>query len=70
MDAYTKLAEIEDDGEAMEFMIECEMCGTWQHGVCMGIANEGLIPDGEYCCEKCKPERYVELIKYVYDTHM
>lgn len=54
-----------DDLDAAGFMIQCEMCKAWQHGLCMGFASESAIPQGDYYCEQCKPEDHVELLKYV-----
>jgi Transcription factor S-II (TFIIS), central domain/SPOC domain/PhD finger domain len=44
----------EDDGG---FMIQCEGCGKWQHGECMGYENEDEVGD-TYSCEVCRPELY------------
>ncbi|CCE65033.1 hypothetical protein TPHA_0J02130 [Tetrapisispora phaffii CBS 4417] len=36
--------------------IQCETCGVWQHGFCVGI-NEGEDSTlDKYWCEQCKPE--------------
>ncbi|KAK5459785.1 Histone deacetylase complex subunit [Exophiala xenobiotica] len=37
------------------FFVQCDKCGVWQHGGCMGLLDESLLPD-EYYCEQCKPE--------------
>ncbi|KAH8107890.1 hypothetical protein BXZ70DRAFT_19622 [Cristinia sonorae] len=50
----------EDPGEGT--MVECEDCGAWQHGSCMGFPTEEVIPDS-YFCEQCRPEMYPDLIK-------
>ncbi|KAH8119147.1 hypothetical protein DFH11DRAFT_1502092 [Phellopilus nigrolimitatus] len=44
-------------------MVQCETCMAWQHGPCMGFAEENEIPEGDYYCERCKPEDHVELLK-------
>ncbi|KAI1732700.1 PHD-finger domain-containing protein [Ditylenchus destructor] len=36
-----------------DFMIECERCKVWQHGVCMGVTNKN-VPSA-YFCEECHP---------------
>lgn len=36
------------------FFIQCENCGCWQHGYCVGITNDDA-PE-KYWCEQCKPE--------------
>uniref|UniRef100_A0A183BZB3 SET domain-containing protein n=1 Tax=Globodera pallida TaxID=36090 RepID=A0A183BZB3_GLOPA len=35
------------------FMIECDQCDVWQHGVCMGVTKK-TVPE-QYFCEQCKP---------------
>jgi len=54
---------LEDDPEAGEFMVQCETCGVWQHGLCMGYLTEDQVQDTDYHCELCKPEIHVELLK-------
>ncbi|OJA11701.1 hypothetical protein AZE42_02091 [Rhizopogon vesiculosus] len=52
----------EEDADAGEFMVQCETCNVWQHGLCMGYQHEADLQD-EYHCEECKPERHQELLK-------
>ncbi|OJA19253.1 hypothetical protein AZE42_11087, partial [Rhizopogon vesiculosus] len=52
----------EEDADAGEFMVQCEICYVWQHGLCMGHQHEADLQD-EYHCEKCKPEHHQELLK-------
>lgn len=54
----------EDGPDAGEFMVQCEMCKVWQHGLCMGYNSEDQL-DEDYYCEECKPELHVQLLKYV-----
>lgn len=54
---------VDDDGDAPEFMVQCEICMVWQHGPCVGFAQESELPPGDYYCEQCKPENHVELLK-------
>ncbi|KAK3323035.1 hypothetical protein B0H66DRAFT_555696 [Apodospora peruviana] len=44
-----------DVNEAARFLIQCDQCGAWQHGVCMGLRPSDGIPSG-YLCEECRPE--------------
>ena len=44
-------------------MAECESCHAWQHGTCMGYQSPETMPL-HYFCEKCRPDLYVELLKY------
>ncbi|OAP61416.1 hypothetical protein AYL99_03619 [Fonsecaea erecta] len=37
------------------FFVQCDNCSVWQHGGCMGLLDESMLPD-EYYCEQCKPE--------------
>lgn len=52
----------EDGPDAGEFMVQCEMCKVWQHGLCMGYNSEDQL-DEDYYCEECKPELHVQLLK-------
>jgi len=36
------------------YMIQCETCYVWQHGLCVGISTDNE-PD-EYFCELCYPD--------------
>lgn len=54
----------EEDNEQGEFMVQCEICKAWQHGQCMHYAEADLVPN-HYFCEECKPDLWVEVIKYV-----
>ncbi|CAE6454768.1 unnamed protein product, partial [Rhizoctonia solani] len=46
------------------FIIQCEQCSVWQHGVCMGVANVDETPE-HYYCEQCKPENHTILLRDV-----
>src|SRR5271163_4067538 len=46
-----------DDGG---FMIQCEKCGKWQHGECMGYQDADEVNDS-YACELCRPDLYKEV---------
>lgn len=35
--------------------IQCDGCGVWQHGGCVGIVEEDQCPD-KYHCEQCRPK--------------
>ncbi|KAG6897906.1 hypothetical protein C0992_009390 [Termitomyces sp. T32_za158] len=53
----------EDDPDAGEFMVQCETCKVWQHGLCMGFESEDQLYDDDYYCEECKPELHPDLLK-------
>ncbi|KAG6841895.1 hypothetical protein C0991_005625 [Blastosporella zonata] len=53
----------EDDPDAGEFMVQCETCKVWQHGLCMGFESEDQLYDDDYYCEECKPELHSDLLK-------
>ena len=38
------------------FTIQCDECGRWLHGSCVGIAPDDVIPD-TFSCPKCIQER-------------
>jgi Transcription factor S-II (TFIIS), central domain/SPOC domain/PHD-finger len=48
----------EDDGG---FMIQCETCGKWQHGECMGYEDPDEVSDS-YACEICRPDLYKDVV--------
>ncbi|KAG6329578.1 hypothetical protein ID866_9511 [Astraeus odoratus] len=52
----------EEDADGGEFMVQCETCNVWQHGLCMGFKLEEELQD-DYHCEQCKPERHSELLR-------
>lgn len=56
----------EDDPDAGEFMVQCETCGAWQHGLCMGYESEDQLPNDDYHCELCRPDLHHDLLKCVY----
>ncbi|KAG9316655.1 hypothetical protein JVU11DRAFT_2709 [Chiua virens] len=55
----------EDDAEGGEFMVQCEICNVWQHGLCMGFQSEDQLTMSSYYCEQCKPEHHQDLIKRI-----
>ncbi|KAH3686038.1 hypothetical protein WICPIJ_003038 [Wickerhamomyces pijperi] len=44
--------------------IQCEKCSVWQHGHCVSIYDDALVPD-KYWCEKCKPDLHQFVISPV-----
>lgn len=55
----------EDETDAGEFMVQCETCKVWQHGLCMGYESEDQVHDADYYCELCRPELHGDLLKCV-----
>jgi hypothetical protein len=52
-EAFSSAAlESEDAGG---LFISCDGCSVWQHGGCVGIIEENLVPD-KYYCEECRPK--------------
>ncbi|XP_059117739.1 PHD finger protein 20 isoform X1 [Peromyscus eremicus] len=52
--------------EENDFMIQCEECQCWQHGVCMGLLEEN-VPE-KYTCYVCQdPPGQRPGFKYCYD---
>ncbi|RLV89236.1 putative histone deacetylase complex subunit cti6 [Spathaspora sp. JA1] len=38
--------------------IQCDKCGVWQHGYCVGLFDNNDVPE-KYWCELCKPEVHI-----------
>ena len=57
----------EDDPDAGEFMVQCEICNVWQHGLCMGFESEDQLHESDYFCEKCRPDLHEETLRCVLD---
>ncbi|KAG7660811.1 CTI6 [[Candida] subhashii] len=38
--------------------IQCDRCGVWQHGYCVGLFENDDVPE-KYWCEVCKPELHI-----------
>lgn len=55
----THVTAITDD--LGNFFVQCDNCHVWQHGGCLGLTDDSMLPD-EYYCEKCRPE-YHKIIK-------
>ncbi|KAJ6593946.1 hypothetical protein B0H19DRAFT_1205351 [Mycena capillaripes] len=53
----------EDDPDAGEFMVQCETCKVWQHGLCMGYDSEAQLHDDDYYCEQCRPDFHTDYLK-------
>ncbi|KAF8320709.1 hypothetical protein DL93DRAFT_2073355 [Clavulina sp. PMI_390] len=51
----------------MGFMVQCEECEVWQHGICMGIELEEDCPE-KYYCELCRPDLH-PISPYVTSHH-
>ncbi|KAF9510043.1 hypothetical protein BS47DRAFT_105838 [Hydnum rufescens UP504] len=54
--------EAEAETKDMGFMVQCEQCNVWQHGICMGIDREEDCPD-EYFCHDCRPDLHTALLE-------
>jgi hypothetical protein len=50
--------------EEGEFMVQCETCEVWQHGLCVGYEDEGQVANIDYYCEQCRPDLHHNLLKY------
>ncbi|MBN3304054.1 PHF20 protein, partial [Amia calva] len=52
--------------EENDFMIQCEECLCWQHGICMGLLEDN-VPE-KYSCYICRdPPGQRQSLKYWYD---
>ncbi|EJD52500.1 hypothetical protein AURDEDRAFT_111172 [Auricularia subglabra TFB-10046 SS5] len=45
----------------VSFMIQCDRCRVWQHGVCVGILCEEEAPKDSYFCEECRPDLHPDI---------
>ncbi|KAG8985716.1 hypothetical protein FRB93_005650 [Tulasnella sp. JGI-2019a] len=50
------------DEEFGTWMIQCETCQVWQHGICVGFQSQEDCPE-TYYCEQCRPDLHVELLQ-------
>lgn len=44
-----------NDEKVLGLFIQCDECNVWQHGYCVLIYEEQLVPE-KYWCERCRPE--------------
>lgn len=54
--------EVDADEEDLGFMVMCETCKVWQHGICVNLRPEDAA-DQDYYCEQCRPDLHVDLLK-------
>nr|XP_045589319.1 uncharacterized protein LOC123751269 [Procambarus clarkii] len=38
-----------------KFMVQCDMCAEWFHGVCVGVTLASVRSKPEYACPRCEP---------------
>ncbi len=50
------VAEASVPEDAGGLFIQCDVCKVWQHGGCVGIINQAMIPNDEYFCEQCRKD--------------
>lgn len=50
------VTESEEAADASVFTIQCDDCGRWLHGSCVGLTPEDVIPDN-FSCPKCIEHR-------------
>lgn len=48
------ICDIDDDDG---FTIQCDVCFRWQHCLCMGFKTNDEVPEDEYKCYYCDPEK-------------
>jgi len=46
-----------------EVWIKCDLCGMWQHNVCMGLSVFDDEVPATYGCEICSPELHQDLLE-------
>ncbi|KAI0172618.1 hypothetical protein GGR52DRAFT_415622 [Hypoxylon sp. FL1284] len=53
---HERIFAIEVTDDMAGFYVQCENCNTWQHGACVGFAEESNLDDVQYFCEKCRKD--------------
>ncbi|KAI6083732.1 hypothetical protein F4821DRAFT_183345 [Hypoxylon rubiginosum] len=53
---HERIFAIEVTDDMAGFFVQCEFCNTWQHGACVGFAEESNLDDIQYFCEKCRKD--------------
>ncbi|KAL7621374.1 Histone deacetylase complex subunit [Parahypoxylon ruwenzoriense] len=53
---HERIFAIEVTDDMAGFFVQCEICNTWQHGACVGFAEETNPDDVQYFCEKCRKD--------------
>jgi hypothetical protein len=55
------------DDDDIEFMVQCEACQVWQHGMCMGYESADQLNRvlDNYFCEECRPDMHPDILKSV-----
>lgn len=53
---HERIFAIEVTDDMAGFFVQCEICNTWQHGACVGFAEESNPEDVQYFCEKCRKD--------------
>ncbi|KAI1417244.1 hypothetical protein F5Y13DRAFT_82451 [Hypoxylon sp. FL1857] len=53
---HERIFAIEVTDDMAGFYVQCEVCNTWQHGACVGFAEESNPEDVQYFCEKCRKD--------------
>lgn len=51
---HERIFAIEVTDDMAGFYVQCEFCNTWQHGACVGFAEESNLDDIQYFCERCR----------------
>ncbi|KAI1475790.1 hypothetical protein F4774DRAFT_413562 [Daldinia eschscholtzii] len=53
---HDRIFAIEVTDDMAGFFVQCEFCNTWQHGACVGFAEESNLEDVQYFCERCRKD--------------
>ncbi|KAI5867856.1 hypothetical protein GGS23DRAFT_550338 [Durotheca rogersii] len=53
---HERIFAIEVTDDLAGFYVQCEICNTWQHGACVGFAEETNPDAVQYFCEKCRKD--------------
>ncbi|KAI2619627.1 hypothetical protein GGR54DRAFT_121067 [Hypoxylon sp. NC1633] len=53
---HERIFTLEVTEDLAGFYVQCEFCNTWQHGACVGFAEESNLEDVQYFCEKCRKD--------------
>lgn len=46
---------LSDEPEPGSLFIQCDSCNVWQHGGCVGVLDDPMVPE-KYFCDECRQD--------------